>query len=177
MLDLASLPSFDASGHLRVVVEAPRGARVKLAYDAELRAFVFQRELALGMSYPYDWGFVPSTRAEDGDPLDAMVLLDGATWPGTIIPCIPIGIVRIAQRRPGGRKEERNDRIIAVAVEHPRYTSIEEIPRRLRDQLVEFFLATGRLTGKTVSARGWGGPAAALRAVRQAAERFARQQG
>ena len=92
MTDFANLPTCDRDGFVRIVVESPRGSLMKLRFEPELQAFVFARALQLGVTYPYDWGFLPSTRAEDGDPLDAMVLFDAPTWP------TPIGLISMTAR-------------------------------------------------------------------------------
>jgi inorganic pyrophosphatase len=70
-----------------MIVETPRGSSVKLAYEPGVKAFTVTRALALGITYPFDWGFLPRTIAEDGDPLDALAVHDSATYPGVILPC------------------------------------------------------------------------------------------
>ena len=80
MPNLFKLPTWSGAEFVHVVVETPRGGRAKLSYDPELRTFVLSKSLMLGLSYPYDWGFIPSTQAEDGDPLDAIVIHDAATF-------------------------------------------------------------------------------------------------
>jgi inorganic pyrophosphatase len=79
MEDLFLVPTRSAKGGFHVVVESPRGSRVKIKYDPTLRAFRFSRPLTSGLQYPYDWGFIPGTVGPDGDPLDAMVFSDFAT--------------------------------------------------------------------------------------------------
>jgi len=70
-----------------VAIETPRGSRAKFANDAKLEAFTLSKSLLVGLTYPHDWGFVPSTKAEDGDPLDIMVVHDAATTPGLVVTC------------------------------------------------------------------------------------------
>src|ERR1700745_526369 len=112
MPNLAKLPTWAGDEFVHVVVETPRGARAKLTFDPELKTFVLSKALMLGLSYPYDWGFIPSTRAEDGDPLDVLIIHEAVTYPGVVLSCIPIGILEVLQTSKG-KKEERNDRIFA----------------------------------------------------------------
>jgi inorganic pyrophosphatase len=108
------------------VVEAPKGSLVKLKYDIELGVFTVSRGLPLGMSYPFDWGFVPSTRAPDGDPLDVLVVHEAATYPGALLPCRPLGIVEMEQDDKDGRRE-RNDRVIVIPSWHDRLGDWSEL--------------------------------------------------
>lgn len=160
MTDLAALPPRDAHGAVRVVVEAPRGSTVKLKYDTALRVMSVSRPLPLGLAYPYDWGFVPGTRAEDGDPLDALVYWDAQSYPGVVIPCRTVAVVRLEQdSKTSGRV--RNDRIVAVPVKHSRgdlVTSPDDLPARVREEIAQFFVSAIFFEPKNPRLLGWGGP-------------------
>ncbi len=174
--DFNDLPWCDESGNVRVVVETPRGSSCKVKYDPRTGAFLFERSLLLGVTYPYDWGFVPGTQA-DGDPLDAMVLLESATWPGVVIASRPLGVVRLTQRKPSGASRLRNDRVIAVPAGDPRHADASGVSKRVRAELEEFFVSASRLTGKEVVVEGWAGTAAARAAIGKAARDYARRRG
>jgi inorganic pyrophosphatase len=157
-VDLLALAPRDRDGHLRVVVESPRGSRVKLKYDPELRTFRLSRPLVLGATYPFDWGFVPGTRASDGDPVDAAVLVDAGSFPGVVVACHPLALLEVEQNaRQGGR--ERNDRIIAEPVTAVRGSVV--LSPRLREEIEAFFVAVTRLEGKDITVLGWGSTHAA----------------
>src|SRR5215471_104628 len=85
MPNFINLPAFSETGDVHVVVETPRGSRAKFAYDPKLETFVLTKPLLTGLTYPHDWGFVPSTKADDGDPPDIMVIHDAATFPGLVV--------------------------------------------------------------------------------------------
>jgi inorganic pyrophosphatase len=170
--DLTTLAAHDDEGTLRVVVETPRGSALKLKYEPELGAFVASRRLALGVTYPYDWGFVPGTRAEDGDPLDAMVLHDLATYPGVVFACHAVGVLRLTQSKEG-QPEQDNDRLIVIPSDSKLPRDARHFDEQTRDELAQFFLLAVLETGKHVQIRGWQGPEDAERLV-QRAERLAR---
>jgi inorganic pyrophosphatase len=167
MLDLTGIPPRDPQGAVRVVIESPRGAVVKLKYDAALCVMSVSRPLPLGLAYPYDWGFVPGTRAEDGDPLDALVYWEVPSYPGVVVPCRAIAVVRLEQdSKTNGRV--RNDRILAVPVKHSRgdaITSPDDLPARVKDEIAQFFLSAIFFEPKNPKLLGWGGPDEAERLV------------
>jgi inorganic pyrophosphatase len=169
MRDPQSLPASTADGVLNVVVETPAGATTKIKWEPKLESFALSRPLPLGLAYPHDWGFVPSTRAEDGDPVDVLVLSEGTTYPGLVIPSRPIGVIRLEQNRKklGGR--ERNDRIVAVAasgLRHP-WRSVTELAPRVREELERFFLNVVFFEDKDPSLLGWGDAGEAWQLVRE----------
>ena len=163
-----SLPASPAEGILNVVVESPAGATTKIKWEVELESFALSRPLPLGMAYPHDWGFVPGTRADDGDPVDALVLSEGTTYPGLVITCRPIGVVRLEQNRKEGAGRERNDRIIAVAASARRHSlrSVTELTPRVREELERFFVDVVFFEDKAPSLLGWGDAAEAWHLVR-----------
>jgi len=172
MANLATLPAFIDRHTFRVVVESPRGAGVKLKYDAELQILSLSRPLPVGLIFPYDFGFVPSTKAADDDPVDVMVLWDVASFPGVVLECRAVGVVRVRQNRENHRRTSRirNDRILAVPTEAPRDrpgTITSAARRRLRDEISNFLVAVTILEGKDATILGWGGPGEATALIRK----------
>ena len=170
-MKLHQLPPFVRGDIFRVVVESPRGSSIKLKFDPEVDAMTLSRPLTLGVTYPFDWGFVPGTKVSDGDPLDAMLLWDTPSFPGVVIPCRAVALVKVDQRRAQGRGRERNDRILAIPVTAPRYEhmrTVRDVPARLRREIDEFFHHVTALEKKDIRILGWAGPEAAIRAIRSA---------
>ena len=168
MTDLLSLPSWADKKYLHAVVETPRGSSCKLDFDPKLGAFTLAKPLMAGLTYPYDWGFIPSTKAEDGDPLDVLIIHDAKTYPGVVLKCRPIGILEVEQKSQG--RVERNDRVFAV----PDRSSLEadlrdvrDLPSHGREELEQFFRATNALEDKELSFLGWHGPNRAIKAIRR----------
>ena len=93
----------------QVVIETPKGSRNKYAFDQDARVFALKKVLPAGMTFPHDFGFVPSTKAEDGDPIDVLVLMDEPAFPGVLLKCRPIGVIEEGEQGKRGDKE-RNDR-------------------------------------------------------------------
>ena len=85
MTNLLKLPTWADKQHIYAVIETPRGSTCKLDFDPQLRAFTLAKPLMAGLAYPYDWGFIPSTKAEDGDPLDVLVIHNAQTYPGVVL--------------------------------------------------------------------------------------------
>ncbi|MGO4642512.1 inorganic diphosphatase [Mesorhizobium sp. 2RAF45] len=178
MPDFLKLPT-RKDGLIRVVVETPRGAAAKLAYDPATRVFGYVRPLPVGMSYPYDWGFVPSTLGEDGDPLDGLVIHQACTAPGVVIKCRLLGALRVKQKDQGG-EPLRNDRFIFCpqkedAEDEP--ATAGEVPEHLRREIEQFFLSSVLGTGKTIKFKGWQSADEALKAIRKGTKAFSGRRG
>lgn len=170
--DLTRLPLHGKGGAFHVVVESPRGSTVKLKYEPELGAFTVSRPLVHGLRYPFDWGFLPSTLAPDGDPLDALVYWDESTYPGVVLPCRALGVLKVEQKKSKGRGRERNDRLLVVPVTAARAENldrVQELSRRERQELEHFFTAAVAFADKDVEVLGWEGPAVAERMIQEAA--------
>src|ERR1043165_10063891 len=104
MTRLNELPARVDDESVRVVVESPKRSRLKMAFCPEHETFEVERELVLGVAFPYDFGFVPSTLAEDGDPLDAMVLGDSPGYPGVVVRVRLVGPARVRAPGPKGKR-------------------------------------------------------------------------
>src|SRR5512142_3126073 len=96
-----------------VIIETPRNSRNKYKFDEKTGRFKLSKVMPEGMMFPYDFGFIPKTEAEDGDPLDVLVLNDEPMFPGCELECRLVGVIKALQKEKG--KENRNDRLIAVA--------------------------------------------------------------
>ena len=91
---VSNLPPFDRkSGELNVIIETPCGSRNKYSYDEERKLITLSGVLPAGAVFPFDFGFVPQTLGQDGDPLDVLVLMDEPVFPGCLVPCRLIGVI------------------------------------------------------------------------------------
>ncbi|HUH04179.1 MAG TPA: inorganic diphosphatase [Kofleriaceae bacterium] len=168
------LPIRSECGHLHVVVEVPAGSTVKLKYDQDLGAFLWSRRLSAGVSYPYDYGFVPGTRSGDGDALDALVYSEVGSYPGVVVPSRIIGALQVEQQRDH-QPIKRNDRLLVVpAFDHQRdgIRDISDVAPRALEEIEEFFRASLVLTGKRVRFCGWADAAQAEQLVDAAVSRL-----
>ena len=144
------LPAVDAdSGRLNVVVDTPKGSRNKYKFDEEHGQWRLSKVLPQGLSFPCDFGFLPSTRGEDGDPVDVLLLMDEAAFPGCVVPARLIGVLEAEQTEQG--KAVRNDRLVAV-VETPynpaEYHSLEEVSPQRLDEIEHFFISYNQVEGR-----------------------------
>src|SRR5438067_9011605 len=174
MTDLMKLAPWSNAHALGVVIETPRGSAVKVKLDPRLGAFTIGRPLPEGMVYPFDFGFVPGTRAPDGDPLDAVVFWDVASWPGIVVDCRPLGVVELDQAAKDGKRRQRNDRLLVTPTSAARagdLTSALDLPARVREEVESFFVASTAFEGKDVHVLGWKGPKDADRLVSRHAMR------
>jgi inorganic pyrophosphatase len=175
MTNLLKIPAFSDDGDLHVVIETPRGSRAKLKYNPKIKSFTLSKSLLAGLTYPYDWGFIPGTVSEDGDAVDVMVIHDAATYPGMVLTCNVIGVLQIEQIKK--RKSERNDRVFAAPCgSHAErdLSDVRKLSSAQREELVKFFIATDELENKQLNILGWKGPKVALKTIKKAEKAFQR---
>ncbi len=121
LVKISRIPAQPKPGILNVLIEIPAGSKNKYEFDKELQAFALDRVLYSSVQYPYDYGFVPNTLADDGDPLDGMVLMDQPTFPGCVIAARPIGMLEMID---GG---DRDEKILCVPAADPRYANVKSL--------------------------------------------------
>jgi inorganic pyrophosphatase len=157
---------------LVVVIETPKGSPNKLAFEPRYGTFVLKGVLPAGAVFPFDFGFVPSTRADDGDPLDVLVLMDAPVFPGCVVLARPVGVIEAEQTEDG--QTERNDRLLAVAANSATHRSITELSDLSRDliaQIEHFFVSYNEAKGKRFEIKGHAGKRRALTLVKAAMNR------
>jgi inorganic pyrophosphatase len=167
LVDPSRLSSFAEDGAtIQVVVETPKGSRNKFAFDEARKMFRLKKVLPVGMAFPYDFGFVPSTKAEDGDPVDVLVLMDEPAFPGCLLECRVIGIIEGEQRSK--QSKSRNDRVVAVECSDHDFADINHIRRlgkRFVRELEEFFVNYHALSGSKFRVLKVKGPRKARRRI------------
>jgi len=162
-------PGVDAPEIVRMIVEIPKNSSNKYEYDGKLGVFRLDRALYSPMHYPGDYGFIPGTLAEDGDPLDVLVLVDEPSFPGVLISVRPVGMLEMVDQN------EPDQKILAVPNRNPRFDQIHTIdqvfPHNLRE-IEHFFTIYKELEGKRTEMRGWRGPREARDTIRISRTRY-----
>jgi len=163
-------PSADPTeSPLTCLVEIPKGSRNKYEWDERLQAIKLDRFLFSSVVYPTDYGFIPQTIALDGDPLDAMVCVSEATFPGCVIPVKPIALFKM--RDDAGI----DDKIVCVPLHDPNWAHVEkleDLSQPLRDEISHFFSMYKQPEGKVVKVDGWFPLEQALEEIETAHQRF-----
>jgi inorganic pyrophosphatase len=177
---LAKLDAFkDEGNELNVIIETPKGSRNKFNYDEELRLFKLGGVLPAGASFPFDFGFIPSTLGGDGDPLDVLVLMDEPAFTGCVVAVRLVGVIEAEQTERDG-ETTRNDRLIAVAAEsrvNSDVKTIKGLNANLLDEIEHFFVSYNTIKGKEFRPLGRFGPQRARRLVQEGMKSFRRGQG
>lgn len=164
----------DDSTNVEVMVEIPKGSRNKYEYDPERKVMRFDRMLFSAVHYPSDYGFILDTLAEDGDPLDALVLVWEPTFPGCVIVARPVGLFRM--------KDEKgpDEKILCVPIHDPMWNEIEtldDVPPHLLKEIENFFAIYKELEKKYTAVEGWDNRDAARRVIDAARDRLRNRQG
>jgi inorganic pyrophosphatase len=169
--------------HVDAVIETPGGTRNKFDYDEKLGVFRLHKILPLGSVFPYYFGFIPETLADDGDPIDVMVLGEQPTFTGCVVGVRLIGVLEARQKPRAGKgkgkdKEAiRNDRLIAVPegpLLEPKVRSIDQLPDHVLREIEHFFIGYNRYEGRKFKVLGRKGPRSAVAMLERAQKKFAR---
>ncbi len=167
-MKLKKIPSLE--GELaNVIIETPRGSLNKFAYDRELQVFRLKKQLPLGCTFPFDFGFIPGTLGEDGDPLDVLVIANGYTLPGCLLQCRIAGILEAEQTEEDGKKL-RNDRLIGISNASRMYeniTNIAGLDKSLLSDIENFFVNYNMQEGRKFTPLGWGDAEKGLKIIRK----------
>jgi len=157
----------------KAIIETLKGRRNKFDYDPDFRLFKLGGLLPEGMAFPFDFGFIPSTLADDGDPVDVMVLMDEPAHVGCLVDVRIVGVIEAQQIEKGQATE--NDRLLAVAIHsynHEHIKSLEDVDKTLLDQVEEFFVSYNKSRGKKFKVKGRHGPKRAAQLIDAGIRKF-----
>lgn len=157
----------------KVIIETPKGRRNKFDYDPDYHLFTLGGLLPEGLAFPFDFGFIPATLGEDGDPVDVMVLMDEPAHVGCLLDVRLIGVIEAEQTE--GKKSTTNNRLIAVAIHsytHQDLSSLADVNKSLLDQVEEFFISYNKSRGKKFKVTGRHGPKRAAELVNAGIKAF-----
>ncbi len=152
---------------LQVIIETPKGSRNKYAFDPDQEIFGLKKVLPAGMAFPYDFGFIPSTLGDDGDPLDVLVLMDEPAFPGCLLKCRIIGVIEGEQGEKGDKI--RNDRIVAIESANHSWADVkvvDDLGKKFLEELEEFFVNYHDLSGEKYKLLGAKGPGEARKLIK-----------
>lgn len=153
---------------LTAVIETPGGSRNKFKFDPDLGFYTLSGVLPEGMVFPHAFGFVPGTKAADGDPEDILIIMDEPTFTGCVVPTRLLGVLEAEQTEKG--KTERNDRLIAVAAGSRDYSdakSLDDLNSNMLKEIEQFFITYNKEKGKKFRVLGMRGPKHALKLVKK----------
>lgn len=171
---LSELPAWDSSsGLLHVVVDTPKGSPIKFKYDTEKRAYTISHIFPPGTVFPFDFGSIPQTLAEDGDPLDVLILIEEPTFAGCLVPVRLVGVLEAEQTQKG--KTNRNDRLIGAAEASRTYRGIRSlgsVPEHLLREIEHFFISYNKERGREFRILGRYGPKRSRDLVEEGVRRF-----
>ena len=154
---------------ITVAVEIPRGISNKYEYDEKLDEIRLDRVLHSAVFYPVDYGFIPETRADDGDHLDVLVLISNPTFPGCVLEVRPVGVLDMAD------EAGQDWKILAVARKDPKYTDVKDIDDvndHVKKEIAQFFETYKNLEDKWAKIKGWQNVEEAYRRIEEAQKRF-----
>jgi len=167
-MKLKNIPPFK-NKLVNVIVETPRDCQNKFDFDPELELFRLKKTLPMGTVFPFDFGFIPNTIAEDGDPVDVLVIMDQHAFPGCLVECRVIGIIEAVQREKN-KKKERNDRIVAVAdcsILYGDITDVKDLNKCMVKEIEYFFIDYNKHEGKKFRPERWAGTEKAIRMIKR----------
>ena len=127
---------------IHVVIETPKGSRNKFAYQEDSGLFLLKKILPSGTAFPLDFGFIPGTSGEDGDPIDVLVLMEQATYPGCLLQCRLLGVIKAEQQDKDNSVPVRNDRLIAIpdaSVDFAALKKVDDIGKERLNDIIHFF--------------------------------------
>ncbi|HET7000090.1 MAG TPA: inorganic diphosphatase [Puia sp.] len=157
-------------GQVNAVIETPRGCQNKFDFDPKMDVFILSKTLPMGTVFPFDFGFIPQTLGQDGDPLDVLVIMDEHAYPGCLVQTRLLGVLEATQEEKKGKKI-RNDRLVAVtncSVLYENIKNIDDLNKSMVKEIENFFIDYNKHEGKHFQPLGWKNSKTAMKVIDKA---------